>query len=333
MKVLLTALLMGVMLLSITASADTFQGTLFYTHYTGGNNVWSLDFHYNDATNAVQLTNNHSIAAVNGADGIIFAPSGNLLIGGQGADVIHEITATGTPVSDTNLRDQSYHLTLSPDGSKVYTSNFSGPLSTAGLTGGHLNGSATINAVTGNDNGLTQIAFAPNGNVFYVNGGPNGGGNLGMIDLVTMVTARDFSGVNAAHGLIYDPFTQLMTIFGHGHTGTFDTNGANLLQSGTQFTCDFDQGAVDGLGHALVAGCDQVTFIDYSKSHDITNPDFYQVFNGPTDNSYPNFAGIDDVAPLVGPGSNPSVPEPGSMVLLSSGLASMAGFVRRRLKK
>ncbi len=92
-------------------------------------------------------------------------------------------------------------------------------------------------------------------------------GNLGTLDLTTGTTTRLYSGVRPAHGLIYDPFTNLMTMFGAGHTGTMNaSDGSDLRISNAAFTCDFDQGAVTGTGIALVAGCGGLTLLDYTQS-------------------------------------------------------------------
>lgn len=310
------------LILSTTAFATVYSGNLYYTTYVGGQNVWRVSFNYDQTTQALTLGPQINIASTPGADGIIFAPNGHLLVGGQGAGQVYEVDPSngsffGAAPGSTGQNQSSYHLALDPSGTKFYTSDFMGPLDTVPLP--LAQGSTTF--VTGGDTGITQVAFAPNGNVFYVNGNPNGFGNLGLINLTTGVTNRLYTSVTPAHGLIYDPFTGLMTFFGDGETGTMDQFGNNLMTGGP-FTCDFDQGAVDGFGHALVAGCNSLTFLDYSISHDITHPDKVVVTGG--------FNFIDDVAPLVGPGSN--VPEPSSLLLLGSGVAGLAGMLKRKLK-
>ena len=310
------------LILSSTAFATVYSGNLYYTTFNGGQNVWSVSFNYDQTTQALTLGPQTNIASTPGADGIIFAPNGHLLVGGQGTGLVYEVNPSngsfiGAAPGSTGQDQSSYHLALDPSGTKFYTSNFMGPLDTVPLP--LAQGSTTF--VTGGDTGITQVAFAPNGNVFYVNGNPNGFGNLGLINLTTGVTNRLYTSVTPAHGLIYDPFTGLMTFFGDGETGTMDQFGNNLMTGGP-FTCDFDQGAVDGFGHALVAGCNSLTFLDYSISHDITHPDKVVVTGG--------FNFIDDVAPLVGPGSN--TPEPSSLLLLGSGVAGLAGMLKRKLK-
>ncbi len=282
-------------LLSLAAYANqTYNGTLFYTTYNGGQNVWKIAFNYDQNTQTLMLGTQTKLASTPGADGIIFAPNGHLLIGGQGTGQVYEVDPSngsyiGVAPGSNGQNQNSYHLALDPSGTKFYTSDFGGPPDTVPLP--LAQGSTT--AISGSENGITQVAFAPNGNVFYVNGNPNGFGNLGLFNLSTGFTNRLYTGVQPAHGLIYDPFTGLMTFFGDGETGTMDQMGLNL-QVSSPLTCDFDQGAVDGYGHALVAGCNELTFIDYSLSHDITHPDLVIVNGG--------FDYIDDVAPLVGPG-------------------------------
>ncbi|MEO8188388.1 MAG: PQQ-binding-like beta-propeller repeat protein [Burkholderiaceae bacterium] len=317
------------MLVSGLASAAVFTGTVYYTYFTGGQNVWRVGYSYNDATQTFSLNTPQNLASTNGADGIIFASNGNLLIGGQGSGNVYEVNpATGAVVNTQNTGTPSFHLTLDPSGNSVYTSNFGGRLNTVAIPIGTGN---TPTNISGDETGITQVTFGTGGTVFYVQGNPNGFGNLGTIDLATGVTDRLYSSVQPAHGLVFDPFTDLITMFGVGATGTMDaTDGSDLLTSGQIFGVgDFDQGAVDGFGHALVAGSGGITFIDYHLSGDITNPNF--VTNRFSSGGV-SFSGIDDLAPLTGPGSNPNpIPEPGTLLLLSLGIAGLA--ISRRAKR
>jgi len=302
-----------------TARAASFSGIVYYTNFNGGVNVNKIPYSYDDTTHTFSLGVTTGIASANGADGIIFDSKGNLLVGGQGANEVHQYTTGGVLLGDGTIPTNSYHLALDPSGNYVYTSTFGGPLEKVPLTPNI--GPGTQTTVSGGDSGVTQVAFAPNGNVFYQDGFPNCCGNVGLINLTTGVTVQLHSGVTPAHGLIYDKYTGLMTMFGAGYTGTMDQLGGNLKTSG-QFTCDFDQGAVDGLGHALVAGCGAITLIDYRASGDITNPNYFATIGG--------FSGIDDVAPLSGLGSN-TVPEPSTFVLLGSGLIGLVRYCKSRL--
>jgi hypothetical protein len=301
--------------------AGTFSGTIYYTNFAGGgDNVNSVNYTYDDSTNKFKLDSKKGIAAVNGADGIIFAPNGDLLIGGQSNPVVHERTTAGAFVANYSTnQQQNYHLALSPDGKSVYTSNFGGPLVTVSLTGG----GTTVSPVKGDDGGVTQLAFA-HGNVFYDISNPNGNGNAGLYDLATNTTKRTVKTGAAVHGMIYDPYSDKIVFFGGGYTGSMSAvDGSGYKQFKTTVR-DFDQGAVDGLGHAFVAGAGGITLIDYSKSKDITNPDYVKYIGG--------FENIDDVAPLVGLGSN-KTPEPGTLTLLGIGAAGMIGYGWRRRNK
>lgn len=63
-----------------------------------------------------------------GADGIIQAPNADLLIGGQQENRVYQDNlASGTlvasPLTDSSDSEGSYHLSLSKDGTRVFTSD------------------------------------------------------------------------------------------------------------------------------------------------------------------------------------------------------------------
>ena len=317
-----SAILFSATLLAPMASATTFNGDLFYTKFQGGTGVYKVLYSYDDVAHTFNLAPSVAIAPLNGSDGIIFAPDGDLLVGGQ-APVAYKLHSDGTNIlSQPTNSGGAFHLTLDPTGTKFYTSNFGGPLSVVPLAPF---GPGVAHTINGDDNGVTGIAFAANNaNVFYVNGQPNANGRVGKIDLNTFTTQFLFSALSA-HGMVYDSFTNLFTLFGAGAVGSFDDTGANFKQlTNASGSCDYDQGAVDGKGHALIAGCNGISFIDYSVSHDITSASNFTAFIQRAD-----FTFIDDVAPLSGPGSNPNVPEPSGLGLLGVALAGLFG-VRRR---
>jgi hypothetical protein len=60
------------------AMANPVTGTLFYTTFSGGTNLHSVDFNFNGTT--FVLSNNTGLANLSGADGLLFAPNGHLLV-------------------------------------------------------------------------------------------------------------------------------------------------------------------------------------------------------------------------------------------------------------
>ncbi len=262
----------------VVQAAPVFKGTLYYTTYLLSPNVWSVTYSYDQGTQALTLGVPTVVASLPdyGADGILFAPNGDLLVGGQETGKVYDVVVgsgafTSVSPGTTGQSQNSYHLALDPLRTKFYTSNFSGPLDVVPLPFGT---QGTTHAISGDEDGVTQVAFAPaTGKVFYVNGPPDCCGNVGTINLSTGLTTQIFNALSQAHGIFYDAFTGLMTLTGGTGTATFDQNGGNLKVSGTLNGGGFDQGSLDGFGHAFVGGDGGLTFIDYSGSHDITNPD------------------------------------------------------------
>jgi hypothetical protein len=323
----LAALLSSASFLCSGAQATEFNGTAFFTDFSNGT-VHSVDYSYNDVSHVFTTGAPNLIATVPGADGIVFAPNGNLLVGGQGTNQVFNVNPTLGTFTSASTTTPSFHLTLAPDGQSVYTSNFGGPLVQVPLSNFGTANAPNITNVTGSDSGLTQIAFAA-GKTFYVNGQPNSNGFVGTIDLNTGMTTRLVpTPVLAAHGIIFDPFSGLIDLFGGGNVATINPNTLAVSAS-VHFPNapgDFDQGAPDGLGHALIAGSGGLTFIDYEGTSILT-PNFVTFRSG--------FGNIDDIAPLTGLGAPPGVPGPiagaglPGLILACGGLL---GWWRRRQK-
>jgi len=223
---------------------------------------------------------------------------------------------------------------LAINGNTVYTSGPYGtsnaPLISATTSPSGVLTSIQSTTVSGADSQVTQLAFA-SGKTFYTNSQPNCCGNIGTISLSTGVTTQIASGVTAAHGIVLDPFTGKLDLFGGGYVGAIDPTTSAYLGE-TQITIagvgspNFDQGAPDGYGHALIAGSNGITFIDYSQSGNILDPNYVTFVGG--------FTNIDDVAPLSGPGSvTGSVPEPSTWAMMILGFVGVGFMAYRRKSK
>ncbi len=326
-------LVLGCALLQAGPATPT-SGILFYTSYTGTPSVAKVGYNYDPSGSGFTLGASSTIVNLGaGADGIMFAPNGTLLVGGQHAYEVFQYTKSGTLITSAytdsvSHTDASFHLAMDPTGSYVYSSDTydsfgSGKLEVLPYSGGQVH-DGTVYSVGGDDTSITSMQYTPYGWYYVYDTGANGNGNFGTVDLSSLSsisTTRLYGALSSAHSLAYDRFTGLVTLFGGGAVGSYDPAHPTVApKQRTGITCDFDQGAVDGRGHALIAGCNQITFIDYSASGDITdaaNPTY--VIGG--------YDHIDDVAPLSGLGSDPGTPEPGTFVLF--GAAMLAAAARR----
>ena len=320
----LAALLSSASFLCMGAQATEFDGVAFFTDFSNGT-VHSVAYSYNDVSHVFTTGTPQLIATLPGADGIIFAPNGNLLVGGQNTNKVFDVNPNNGTFTSASSSTASFHLSLAPDGQSVYTSNFGGPLINIPLVNFGTNNAPIVTNVTGGDTGVTQVAFTP-GSTFYVNGQPNGNGNVGTINVGTGATTRLAGPVLAAHGMIVDPSSGLIDLFGAGNVATINPT-TNAVSNSVHFANappDFDQGAPDGLGHALVAGSGGLTWIDYEGTSILT-PNFVTFVGG--------FGNIDDIAPLSGIGSNP-VPGPivgaGLPGLIFAGGGLLAWWRRRK---
>jgi hypothetical protein len=273
------------------AANSTVVGDLYYTRHCGGVNVKKVSFSF-DGT-ALTIDPTVGIAATNGADGIIFAPDGDLLVGGQGPRV-HKVNPTTAAIQTRNPGADAFHLSLDPSGDKFYATGIPGYLAEVPLNP-FANG--VVRGLSGNDLVITSLAFDTRGNAYYTAGGSGGHGSVGRIDMATFTTTRYLTNVDAAHGMAYDAYTGHLMLFGDSHVAQIDPATMNIVSTRAFAGVQFDQGTTDGRGHLFVADNNgQLLFMDYSDSHLV--------------GAAGNFVDLrfldsclDDVAPLSGPGS------------------------------
>ena len=309
------------------ALCDPVAVPLFYTTFSGGQNVWRVLGTYTGngtvGNGTFTLSGDTNIASTGGADGIVLNPNnGQLLIGGQG-NAIHQVNpATGTFTTSFPGVD-AYHLVVDPNKNVVWASSIPGALASSPIN--PFGGAGTVRTLSGADTAVTSLAFTPGGTVYYTNAGAGGFGNFGSINLSTGVTTRLLTNLPAAHGMVYDPFTDSLILGGDSHITQVSLTTLAVVHDLTVTGDTFDQGAVDGNGHLFWADNNgRFFFMDYSTTGDV----------GSASNFVSNdfFKGsLDDIAPLIGAGGtiNP-VPEPETYALMLAGLAALGVVGKRR---
>jgi uncharacterized repeat protein (TIGR01451 family) len=288
--------------------------SLYYTQFGTSGGVSQTQVGY-DGTSLTLGTPSAVNASLPG-DGLIFLPNGNLLVGSNPVTQIDP--TTGAVVGTVSGGGEGDHLALDPIGTKVWTSNQGSSL--GGSPGPLVElpldpfGTAITHRLTGDDTGVTHIAFDLSGNTYYTASNPNGIGRFGEIDLSTFTTKRLVSNLPAAHGLSFDPYTGDLIMVGSDSISQFDPRTLKFVSTrdfpGTSFV--LDQGAVDGHGHLYAAdNSGHLVFIDYSATGLIGDPrDFVAT---------PFLAtNLDDLAPLNDLGS-PGTPIRVSHLLPASG--------------
>lgn len=341
-KRLLFAAVMGIALFGLrvpTAKADGTSGNLFFTTFiggAGGTNVWTATYSFTGTTFTLGAPT--PVAATAGADGLLFAPDGNLIIAGQGTNQLHEITTAGVPVNTVNAGTGAYHLGLSGTGGTLYTL-WNGPgsggltaIAATTLSGGGLAVAGTpytVSCAVGTTciTDVRGVVFDPhNATWYYSTAGDGASGTFGTVtfnDVTHTATLTQLLSGVFAHGVSFDPFTNDIIMNSAGVVQQFDPSSGTIVSTLTGIG-NFDQAAEDGKGHLFVASNSGfLEFVDYDATGLIGAPGNFTAEPG-------LISFLDDIAPLSGTGSM-NVPEPSSLILLASGLVGFLGKSWRRL--
>jgi len=309
-----------------TTTVGAASGDLYFTTYKPGT-VDKVSYSLNRG--ALSLSPVTVVTQLPGADGIVFASDGRLLVG-AGNGTVFAVDPSSGEATSVKAGTGAFMLALSPDGKTLYTGGLPGPLSAivlAPLGPGHLT------VLSGDDARISGLAFGPDGRALYTSSDPGGRGDIGIVNLRTGLTRRLFQNVPGAHGVVYDPYTDTYILSGGSTVQQLSAVDPSQVVSQTTLPItSIDQGAVDGHGHALMASNGgSLIYIDYSATKRVGDlADHVSIKHLATH--------LDDVAPLIGPGARPTPTlahlwtDGGVGALVLAGLAG-AGYavtVRRR---
>jgi hypothetical protein len=327
----------GALALAAVTSASWAQPVTLDVYYTrfrtglpaGEKNVKRANVTYDKTTHVLTINNKFDIArteaidpsnpptVIPGADGIAFHPDGDLLIGGEVTGRMFKVNRnTGVYTSVDVGQIDAFHVKVNPNGLIAYTAGLNDPnssLATVPLTATSF-APGTSHSITGPDNLITDVVFVPgsaspaafpNGRVFYTRSGTNGGGNFGIIDLATFQTTQVVAGMDYAHGIQFDPFSNSLLLFGEKKISQWDpstlvpTHIATVDFTAMFPTLDLDQGSITGVqGSAVSHGL----IFAASNGGDLFAMDYSATSNIGTSTATASIAhldmNLDDIAPL-----------------------------------
>ncbi|MDA4123929.1 MAG: hypothetical protein OK438_00570 [Thaumarchaeota archaeon] len=309
-------------------------GTVFYTQYSGA--VGYFNFVYKPGTPTpfaiptppVVINNN----LPHGSDGVVFNPQDHMILTGtnqpyNGFNEVNPNTGVATTYPSTIY---SYNLMVDSAGTKLWMDGDPGAGSLAWVPLSAANpsvGAPTTLSLSGDDVNLNTVIFVDPTHVYYTAelGTRFEGmtGHVGSIDTATGVTTcfKDAGGAchtfTGVHGGSYDPFTQDLMVYGWNVINQINPTtgplGWTLVASETVSALTpsagnvFDQGAVDGFGHLFLSWASDtgaIYFEDYS-SGSVGIGNFHYITPQTLKNNLgaTAFFDLDDLAPIVGPGS------------------------------
>jgi hypothetical protein len=328
---------------SVGASCSTgsYCGTVVYTQYTG--TVGYFNFIYNPAAKTFSIPTPPYVINNNlphGADGVVYNPQDHKLLVGTNSpndqsQWFNEVDPNTGAVTSFSSNTYSLNVMVSSDGTRVYMDgdgcqpNGSGgclPLSNnlawAPLTPTVGPASNTL-TLTGDDTVLNTVIFVSPTLAYYVAEltpqfrGETG--HIGVLNPTTGVTTCFKTGAsctvyNGVHGAVYDPFSKDLIVFGYDVVDQINPATGAVVATETVSSLapyvssgNFDQGAVDGFGHLFISFAGNPGFLyfeDYSSTGVIGQTNFNMITNGGNnDLGGTAFNYIDDLAPIVGPGS------------------------------